>query len=48
MEVGPLPITIAPKEEISESFTIKQDKCNYKLNIKAIEQDITLNLIVQM
>ena len=47
MEEAPLPTTITPKEEISESFEIKKDKYNYKLNIKIVEQDITLNLINQ-
>ena len=47
MEEAPLPTTITPKEEISESFEIKQDKYNYKLNIKIVEQDIILNLINQ-
>ena len=47
MEEAPLPNTISSKEEISESFEIKQEKYNYKLNIKIVEQDITLNLINQ-
>ena len=47
MEDAPLRTTITPKQEISESFSIKQDKYLYKLNIKIIDQDITLNLIDQ-
>ena len=45
MEEAPLPTGLTPKEEISESFEIKQDNINYKLNIKAINQDIILNLL---
>ena len=44
MDDAPLPATLTPKEEISESFEIKQDKNNYKLNIKIINKDIILNL----
>jgi hypothetical protein len=44
MEDTPLPTILAPKETITESFEIKQDKDNYKLNIKAFNQDIVLNL----
>ena len=44
MDDAPLPATLTPKEEISESFDIKQDKNIYKLDIKIINQDITLNL----
>ena len=47
MEEAPLPTTITSKEEISESFEIKQEKYNYKLNVKIVEQDITLDLINQ-
>ena len=47
MEEAPLPTKITPKEEIFESLEINQDKSNYKLNIKIIDQDITLNLIDQ-
>ena len=45
MEEAPLPTGLTPKEEISESFEIKQDNINYKLNIKAINQDIILHLL---
>ena len=44
MDDAPLPVTLTPKEEISESFEIKQDKNNYKLDIKIINKDIILNL----
>ena len=44
MDDAPLPTTLTPKEEISESFEIKQDKNNYKLDIKIINKDIILNL----
>ena len=44
MEDAPLPTTMTPKETFSESFEIKQDKNNYKLNIEIINQDIILNL----
>ena len=33
MEDAPLPTTMTPKETISESFEIKQNENNYKLNI---------------
>ena len=45
MEEAPLPTGMTPKEEISESFEIKQDNIKYKLNIRAINQDIILNLL---
>jgi len=45
MEDAPLPVFITPKEKISGSFEIKQDKNIYKLNIKIINQDITMNLL---
>ena len=35
---------LAPKDIITESFEIKQDKDNYKLNINVFNQDIVLNL----
>ena len=44
MDDAPLPTKLTPKDEISESFEIKQDKNNYKLDIKIINQDITFNL----
>ena len=34
-----------PKENISESFELKQDDNNYKLNIKIIKKDIIINLL---
>ena len=43
MEVAPL----APKEKISESFEIKQNDNNYKLNLEIINKDITLNILDQ-
>ena len=45
MDGAPLPIISAPKESISESFEIKQEGKNYKLNIIIINQDITLDLL---
>ena len=42
---APLPGESTPKESISEYFEIKQDDNNYKLNIKAINQDIILNIL---
>ena len=44
MEDAPLPTTMTPKEIFSESFEIKQNENNYKLNIQIINQDIILNL----
>ena len=44
MEVAP-PITA--KMEILKSFEIKQDNCNYKLNLKVINEEITINLIIE-
>ena len=44
MDDAPLPMIVTLKEEISESFEIKQDKNNYKLDIKIINQDIIFNL----
>ena len=44
MEDAPLPMT--PKEEIiKESFEIKQEEKNYKLNIEIINQEIILNVL---
>ena len=34
-----------PKENISESFELKQDDNNYKLNIKIINKYIIINLL---
>ena len=45
MEDAPLPTILTPKETITESFEIKQDKYNYKLNINVYNQDIALNLL---
>ena len=45
MEDAPLPIISTPKETISESFEIKQEEKNYKLNVIIINQDITLDLL---
>ena len=45
MEDAPLPVSVTPKEIISESFKINQDKNIYKLNIEIINQDIILNLL---
>ena len=42
MEDAPSPMT--PKEEIKESFEIKQEEKNYKLNIEIINQEIILNV----
>ncbi len=36
MEDDPLPISQTPKEEIKESFEIKQEEKNNKLNINII------------
>ena len=44
MEVAPLPMDMVPKEEIKESFEIKQEEKNYKLNIEIINQEIKLNI----
>ena len=33
------------KENISESFEIKQDNKNYKLNIRIINNDIIMNIL---
>ena len=43
MEEAPLP-NITPKESISELFEIHQDDKIYKLNIKIVNQDISLNI----
>ena len=45
MEDAPLPTMMTPKDNISESFEIKQDENNYKLNIEIINQDITMILV---
>ena len=45
MDGAPLPIISAQKESISESFEIKQEGKNYKLNLIIINQDITLDLL---
>ena len=45
MEDAPLPTILTPKETITESFEIKQDKDSYKLNINVFNQDIMLNLL---
>ena len=45
MEDAPLPTISTPKKTISESFEIKQEGKNYKLNIIIIGQDITLDLL---
>ena len=45
MEDTPLQTILAPKDIITESFEIKQDKDNYKLNINVFNQDIALNLL---
>ena len=38
---------ITAKMEILKSFEIKQDNCNYKLNLKVINEEITINLIIE-
>ena len=45
MDEAPLPTMFTPKETITESFEIKQDKDNFKLNINVFNQDIILNLL---
>ena len=46
MEDAPLPAPYeTPKEQISESFEIKQNNNNYKLNIKIINTNIILNIL---
>ena len=45
MEDAPSPMTLTPKEEIKESFEIKQEEKNYKLNIEIINQEIILNVL---
>ena len=45
MEYAPLPTILTPKEEIKKSFEIKQEEDTYKLNIKIINQEITLNIL---
>ena len=45
MDDAPLPTLITKKEEILQSFEIKQEENNYKLNIKYSIQDITLTLL---
>ena len=45
MEDTPLQTILAPKEIITETFGIKQDKDNYKLNINVFNQDIEMNLL---
>ena len=47
MEDAPTPIHVIEKEKILESFEIKQDENIYKLNIEVINQDITMNLLVE-
>ena len=43
MEDAPSPIT--PQEDVKESFEIKQEENNYKLNINIINQELTLNIL---
>ena len=43
MDDAPLPIIQTPKEEIKESFEIRQEDKNYILNINIINQEIILN-----
>ena len=43
MEDAPSPIT--PQEDVKESFEIKQEEKNYKLNIEIINQEIILNVL---
>ena len=45
MEDAPSPIINTPKEEIKESFEIKQEEKIYKLNINIINQEIILNIL---
>ena len=45
MEDAPLPIIQTPKEETKESFEIKQEENNYKLNINIINQELILNIL---
>jgi len=45
MEDAPSPMTLTPKEEIKESFEIKQEEKNYKLKIEIINQEIILNVL---
>ena len=45
MEDAPSPIIQTPKEEHKESFEIKQQEKNYKLNINIINQEIILNIL---
>ena len=45
MEGAPLPTILTPKEEINKSYEINQEGNNYKLNIKIINQEITLNIL---
>ena len=45
MEDAPLPIIQTPKEEIQETFEIKQKEMNYKLNINIINQEIILSIL---
>ena len=45
MEDAPLPIIQTQKEEHKESFEIKQQEKNYKLNINIINQEIILNIL---
>ena len=40
MDDAPLPTTLTPKEEISESFEIKQDKNIYKLDTIKLKYNI--------
>ena len=44
MEVAPL-ACLTPKAIISESFEIKQNDKNYKLNIEIKDKDIALNIL---
>ena len=45
MEGAPLPTILTPKEEVKKSYEINQEGNNYKLNIKIINQEITLNIL---
>ena len=45
MDDAPLPIIQTPKEEIKESFEIRQEDKNYILNINIINQEIILNIL---
>ena len=45
MDEAPLPNILTPKEKITESFVIKQEENNYKLNIEIINQEIMLDIL---